>query len=101
MADAKTGNNWLGPVLGALILVGGYIAYQEYNKRSSHDGMCASLKRQFENNLNDITGSGAIEQSLKEGSQAPMAQLGPAVAANQQVMETLNAECPGWQTRQY
>ena len=99
--EAKGGNSWIGPVLAALILIGGYIAYQEYNKRSSHDEMCAALKREFQSNFNGMMESGAIEQSLKQGNQAPMAQLAPAAAANQQVMETLNAECPEWVTKQY
>jgi hypothetical protein len=101
MAEAKANNQWLGSVLGALILVGGYVAYQEWNKGSEHDRMCASLKRQFQTNFDAIVGSGVIERSKQAGNQSPMHDVAGDVAANSEVMRTLDAQCPGWQTKQY
>jgi len=97
----KVEKSWLGPVVGALILIGGYVAYQEWNKANSHDEMCAALKRRFTANVNEMMGSGAIEESIKVGNQSPMAQLTPSVSANAEVMKTLDTECPGWVRKQY
>ena len=103
MADAKATPNWVGPVVGALILVGGYIAYQEWYEHSQADQQCAELKRMFTSNMNQMMGpaEAAMNESLKEGNQSPMASLSGSVGANQAVVDTLNAKCPGWVTKQY
>lgn len=101
MAETKASNQWIGPVLGATILIGGYVAYQEWNKGSEHDRMCASLKRQFQANMDAMMSSGAVERSIKEGNQSPMLAIAGDVAANKEVMTTLEAQCPGWTTKQY
>jgi hypothetical protein len=101
VAETKADKSWMGPVLGALILIGGYVAYQEWNKGNAHEEMCAALKRRFQANMTDMMGSGAIERSIKAGNQSPMASIAADVASNKQVMKTLDTECPGWIEKQY
>ena len=106
MADTvstKQTPNWVGPVAAAIILIGGYVAYQEWKEGDLQTDNCARLKRAFQANMDAMMGpaQSAIEESKKVGNQSPMAGLAGDVAANQQVMNQLNAECPGWETASY
>ena len=100
-ANKRPDNSWKGPVFGALILVVGFVGYQEWNKGSEHDRMCSSLKKRFLAGVTDSSVSGAIERSVKAGNQRPMLDIAGDVAANQEIMRTLDAECPGWVKKQY
>jgi hypothetical protein len=102
MSMAKTAT-WLGPVLGAAILVGGYVAYDRWKEADRHDRECAALKRSFMGNWNAMSGSidSAIGTAQREGNQSAILGVAGSVAANQVVMDTLNAKCPGWETKQY
>ena len=94
---------WIGPVLGAAVLIGGYVAYDHWREGNRQDRECAAMKRSFVNNMNAMAGptDAAVAESNRVGNQSPMASLTGAVMANQVVMDRLNAQCPGWQTKQY
>jgi hypothetical protein len=89
--------------LGALILIGGYVAYDHWKETNREDRECAALKRSFVSNMNSMMGPAdtAIAESNRIGNQSPMGSLAGNVAANQAVMDALNARCPGWQEKQY
>lgn len=98
-------SNWIGPVLGAVILIGGYVAYQEWRENDQHEKQCAAMKRLFMSNMNSLTGpvDSAIAESMKRGDRSPMGEpsIVAGVAGNQVVMNTLDAQCPGWAQKQY
>jgi len=54
-------------------------------------------------NWNAMSGSvdAAIGDAQREGNQSPVLSVAGSVAANQVVMDTLDAQCPGWETKQY
>jgi hypothetical protein len=95
--------SWVGPVAGAVILVGGYVGYQEWKEHDLHSKECARLKRLFNSNFTEMMGptEDAIREAKRVGNQSPMASLAGDVAANQVVLERLNADCPGWETTNY
>ena len=103
MAESKATPSWVGPVVGALILVGGYIAYQQWHEYSQREQECAQLKRLFTSNMKQMMGpaEAAMNESIKEGNQTPMLGLSGSAGANQAVVDTLNVKCPGWVTKQY
>ena len=98
-------SNWIGPVLGAVILIVGYIAYQQWHEQDEHKKQCASLVRSFTSNFNSMTAplGSAIDQAQSQHSQAPMAQpsLVIGAAAGETMMQTLDAQCPGWKELRY
>jgi hypothetical protein len=95
--------NWVGPVAAAVILIGGYVAYQEWKEGDVKTENCARLKRAFQSNMNAMMGpaESAIAESKRVGNQVPMDSLAGQVGANQLVLNQLNAECPGWETASY
>ncbi len=88
--------NWVGPVVAALILVGGFIAYNEWKETDRESEECARLKALFESNTQSLLGTGAVKESKRAGNQSPMGSIAGDVAANGIVLDRLNAECPGW-----
>jgi hypothetical protein len=102
MSEKQT-PNWVGPVAAAVILVGGYVGYQEWKEGDQEAEACASLKRAFNSNMDAMIGpaESAIAASKKAGNQAPMSSLAGSVAANQLVLNQLNAECAGWEKASY
>jgi hypothetical protein len=90
-------------IVAAIILLGGYIAYDQWRQRDQHSSECATLKRQFSNNMDSMIGptEQAIAESKRVGNQAPMLSIADRVAENQRVMNRLNVECPGWQAGKY
>ena len=102
MSEKQT-PNWVGPVAGAVILIGGYVGYQEWKEGDQKTEACANLKRAFNSNMDSMMGpaESAIAASKKAGNQAPMGSLADSVAANQLVLNQLNAECPGWEKANY
>lgn len=88
--------NWVGPVIGALILVSGFIGYSEWKESDRKSEECARLKVLFNSNTESLLGSGVIEESKRVGNQSPMASIAGEVAANGMVLDRLNAECPDW-----
>lgn len=97
------GATWVGPVLGAMVLIGGYVAYDQWRSANERDKECAALKRSFLGNMNRMAGPAdqAIADAKRQRSLAPMESLAGSVAANKVVMDTLDDQCPGWVTKQY
>jgi hypothetical protein len=104
MADDGTRSSSAKPIIiAALILLGGYIAYDQWRQHDQHSGECATLKRQFTGNMNSMIGpvNSAIDESKREGNQIPMLSVADRVQENQRVMNRLNVECPDWQAGKY
>jgi hypothetical protein len=84
-------------VVVAAVLLGGYIAYDQWRERQE----CVVLARRFAVNFNSIIGTGVIDEAKREGSQAPMLGVADRVAQNSDVMNQLDAKCPGWREGKY
>lgn len=97
-SEGKSAPTWLGPVAAAVILVAGYIGYDQWRAGSREQGECANLKRQFESNMDAMRAptEDAIRRSREAGNLLPMGDMAGSVTANQEVLDRLNAECPGW-----
>ena len=81
----------------AAFLLGGYIAYDQWRER--HE--CEVLARRFAANFNSIMGTGVVDEAVSQGSQAPMLGVAGRVDDNTQVMNQLDAQCPGWREAKY
>ena len=81
----------------AAFLLGGYIAYDQWRERQE----CVVLARRFEVNFNSIIGTGVLDEAKRVGSQAPMLGVADRVGQNSQVMNQLDAQCPGWREGKY
>lgn len=104
MPEQRSRSSNAGPIIiAALILLGGYIAYDQWRQHDQRSNGCTILKRQFTENMNAMAGptESAIEESKRVGSQMPMLSLAGKVEENQRVMNRLNVECPGWQSGKY
>lgn len=84
-------------LLVAAFLLGGYIAYDQWREREE----CVVLARRFEVNLKSVLTSGVIQEAKRVGNQSPMLGVADRVAENSQVMNQLDAECPGSREGKY
>ena len=82
----SNGASWLGPVIAAIILVGGYVGYQQWHEYAKHEAQCAALKRTYFSNS-------PLDQDRSS--------LLVWAATSKSLYSTLDAQCPGWMTKLY
>ncbi len=98
--ENKANSSWLGPVAAALILVGGYIGYDQWSKYHEHEQMCGRLKREFSSNTETLLNE-SIDRTKKAGNSSPMLGLVGSIGANQMVLNQLNTNCADWMSHDY
>lgn len=101
MAEKASAPSWIGPLAGALILVAGYVAYQQWHEHDQHEIRCASLKRAFLANGDSlVAGSSALDNAKDRAAILSPAITGPLTQSTA-LSSALDMECPGWIQKQY
>jgi hypothetical protein len=102
MGEKTSAPSWIGPVAGAVILIGGYVAYEQWHERDQHEKSCASMKRAWMSSTDAMmAGANDVMGRAKSKSDILNPEITGPLAQNTALSGTLDAQCPGWVKKQY